>query len=146
MVSCKTLHPHKVTHSCSSCAPKLCSASAPYQLLAHQGKGECGGSRGAIHSGLLQCVMWDDESSLKVNRIACKFSFKSCLGDGEMSGWEQHGRFPLSSHHFGLWIELQIEKGLWYLSKSRNRGWTTTDLYTVLQIYLYVHNAFKGRL
>lgn len=28
-----------------------------------------------------------------------------------MSGWEQHGRIPLSSQHLGLWIELQIEKG-----------------------------------
>lgn len=63
-----------------------------------------------------------------------------------MSDWEQHRRFPLSSQHLGLWIELQIENGLKYLSKSTNRGWTSTDLYTVLQMCLYVHNAFKGRL
>lgn len=45
-----------------------------------------------------------------------------------------------------LWIELETENGLYYLSMSRNRVWTTTDLYTVLQIYLYVHSASKGRL
>lgn len=41
MVNCKTLHPHKETHSFSSDICKVCSALASYQgakeILAHQG-------------------------------------------------------------------------------------------------------------
>lgn len=43
MVNCKTLHPHRETHSFSSDIPKVCSALASYQgteeILAHQGSG-----------------------------------------------------------------------------------------------------------
>jgi len=41
MVNCKTLHPHRETHSFASDVPKVCSALASYwgaeEILAHQG-------------------------------------------------------------------------------------------------------------
>lgn len=44
-------------------------------LLAHEGKGECVGSRGAMHSRLLPCVMRNDRSFLKASRIVWNVSF-----------------------------------------------------------------------
>lgn len=80
LVSYKNLHPYAVPiashHVCpSSPLHLLLNQGGAEVLLAHQGKEECGGSRGAMQSGLLQCVMWYDQSFLKANRIACNVSF-----------------------------------------------------------------------